>query len=308
MKLLTYGNLSAEFENHVRETYPDISVYRPSTKEELSKEIPTAQAYAGFNELTGCDLSQLKWIHSFGAGVDAFLAMDHLPSEIQISRTTGSMGVKIGEYCLSYILADLKKVFPTRHNQAQKRWQQLPQVNLYDQKVLILGTGSIGQGIAQTLKGLCKSVAGLNRSLRHPEAFDQVLSMDQLDQIKAAHFDIVINALPKTSATNGVLDASFFALFQNSHFINIGRGNTVEDQVLLDALDAGLIRRATLDVFNVEPLPSSSPLWDDERIWVTPHQSGPTSMPDIIESFASAYQAYQRGQSNELFVNREEEY
>ncbi|MFK7952863.1 MAG: NAD(P)-dependent oxidoreductase [Ekhidna sp.] len=306
--LVTFGRLGHEFKNYITSSHPEISISFPLTEGELISEIKKSNAYAGFNHLSNCDISNLKWIHSFGAGVDSFLELDKLNESILISRTTGNLGRKIGEYCLAYILNNLKSVFPTFVNQRHQHWEQQEQKYLSDQKVLILGTGHIGCGIASVLKGLCSSISGINRSNKCPEEFDSVFSFDQLEEIEKESFNIMINTLPKTKDTTSIISNKFIALFEKIQFINVGRGDSVHPNVLIEGIKNKNIDKATLDVFESEPLDSNSELWNNSGIDITPHQSGLTSIEDVIASFEKSYHAMISGATNSLFVNKSNGY
>lgn len=301
-KVLTNGKLATEFAASVNQHYADIEVLLARSQREVKLLLPKANAIAGFNFLGDENVSHLKWIHSFGAGVDAFFTNKSLAEEVVLTRTTGKLGVKIGEFCLSYLLADLRALLPTYGNQKEAHWEQLPTQNLYDKTILILGTGSIGSGIAQIMKGLCKQLVGLNSTGSSNELFDQVHDWESYKQI-AKNVDIVVSALPSTEKTNAILNADFFAHFRRVLFINVGRGNALKEEVLLHSLHNGEVRRAVLDVFETEPLPKSSKLWSHEQVLVSPHQSGITSIDEVLECFGRAYEALKRGCSNELFVD-----
>lgn len=306
--LVTYGRLGNEFKNYINSSHPEINISLPLSENELISEINKSNAYAGFNHLANCDISTLKWIHSFGAGVDSFLDLDEMNESILISRTTGNLGRKMGEYCLTYILNNLKNVFPTFLNQRHNLWEQQEQKYLADQRVLITGTGHIGCGIASILTGLCSRVSGINRSNKCPKEFDRVFSFDQMEEIKKENFNIVINTLPKTKETINIITSQFLAVFEQIQFINVGRGDTVNPNVLIEGIKNKSIDRATLDVFEIEPLDSQSELWNNSNIDITPHQSGLTSIEDVIASFEKSYSAIISGKIDSLFVNNSNGY
>lgn len=305
--ILTFGKLASEFADLVVQRYPELKVLLANSQAEVKSILPQVNAIAGFNFLNNEDASGIDWIHSFGAGVDAFLAIDSIRKDVILTRTKGKLGEKIGEFCLAYILADLRAVFSIYGNQKDKCWEQLPTENLYDKTVLVIGTGSIGSGIAQKTRGLCKRVIGLNRSNSPNDLFDEISDWNSYQKI-AHQVDVVISALPSTSDTNSVLDPEFFSHFKNMLFINVGRGNVVTEQCMLDSIDAGCVRSAVLDVFTEEPLPSSSPFWAHKKVMVSPHQSGITSVEGVVESFSEAYEAIKRGERSDVFVDMKKGY
>lgn len=299
-KLVTYGRLSEKFYDWTYKRYNGIEVRLAKSKEELKELLPDSNVYAGFNALYDVDHSHLKWIHSFGAGVDSFLQNKSLDiNQTILSRTTGQLGKKIGEYCLAHVLNYYQKIDDFRKFSEEKEWKQMSTHNLYDRNVLILGTGSIGTGIANTFKGLVKSITGLNLSGNQNKSFARIIRMgDSYD-----NYDIIINALPETTQTKNLLDASFFTNFKNTIFINVGRGTIIESSELTNCIDLGYIEKAVLDVFEDEPLDSDSRLWDHPGIIITPHISGITTIDDVISSFSLAYDQIMQGKPGSLFVN-----
>lgn len=284
-KIATSGWLSEEFHNWVVSKYPDIEINRAADRAALQSIIKDSNAYAGFYELDDCDLSNIKWIHCFGAGVDAFLANKAIQSQqIPISRTTGSLGRKIGEYCLGHILNHYQHI-PRYHDAQQKQlWKPKRPRQLREAVLLILGTGSVGQGIAQCFSGLVHKIIGANTNGSGKPPFDESVKFNS--DLPSA--DIIINALPKTLKTDGALDVKFFDTFQQSIFINVGRGQTVVNDDLIGALENKHLSHAILDVFDTEPLPTDSKLWKHPQISVTPHVSGLTTLDDISSSFDMA--------------------
>jgi len=305
-RILTSGRLSEEFCNFIEGDYPNFSIARAESKSEILSLLPTVDVIAGFNFLSDEDISHIKWIHAFGAGVDQYLKNPSLNQETIITRTTGDLGSKMGEFCLAQILVEIKSLFPIYENQQKSIWKQTPTANLFDQEVLILGTGSIGSGIAKRLKGQVKKIIGLNRSQRPVEPFDEIRRWDTLGDLSDTN--VVIGALPSTSETSFSLGEAFFKKLNNAIFINVGRGDSVDEVALIKAIELGHIRRAVLDVFTKEPLPKESPLWENECVTISPHQSGLTTIEDVGSSFKLSYEAIKNGTRNELFIDREKEY
>lgn len=303
---LTYGRLSKEFSDFVQETYPELHCIHANSIEEAHAHLPEVNAVAGFNFLQNETISHLRWIHSFTAGVDSLLTNPALNKETIITRSTGDMGAQIGEFCLAYMLAEAKALFEIHENQKSKIWKQTSTVCLGDLNVLVLGTGSIGQGIAKKLGGLVNKVYGLNRSKSSNPLFDEIHDWNSFQQLENIH--VVINALPSTPETSGIVGVDFFQQFKDLIFINTGRGKTTQEKELIKSIDASYIKKAILDVFSVEPLPASSELWGNEHVIVSPHQSGITTITDIISSFKHAYHAIRSSEKNELFVDIQKGY
>ncbi|MDN4166069.1 NAD(P)-dependent oxidoreductase [Cytophagales bacterium LB-30] len=293
LRILTAGRLAKEFQAFAHELGLVSDYY--SLAELAKAPLHTYNAVAGFSVFHPVSLQSIQWIHSFGAGVDGHLQHPDLPDSTLITRTTGQLGRKMAEYCLAYILADVKEVFSTYAYQQQQAWK--PQIlrNLYNKKVLIVGTGAIGQRIAEMLVPLVPQVDGINTQGRAQAPFHQVMDWTQFTAKSHHPYEFVINTLPHYPATEGLLNKSFFEKFSQSYFITVGRGPTVVIADLLQALENKNLRHALLDVFVEEPLPKDSPLWRHPAITITPHHSGLTEFSEIKESFLEAYTAIKEG-------------
>ncbi|MEP5611467.1 MAG: NAD(P)-dependent oxidoreductase, partial [Cyclobacteriaceae bacterium] len=216
-RILTSGRLSGKFYDFIKVDFPSVEILKAEGRD-IKSLLPEVNAIAGFNFIIDEDISHIKWVHAFGAGVDSYLRIPSLSHETIITRTTGDLGRKMGEFCLAQILAELKSLFPIYENQRSKSWNQIPTSNLYDQKVLVLGTGSIGEAIARQLGGQVKKIVGLNRSQRSVKSFDEIRNWDTLGDL--SDVDVVIAALPSTRETSSSLDGNFFKKFNNAIFIN----------------------------------------------------------------------------------------
>lgn len=305
--ILTYGHLAEGFQAFIIKEYPELNCMFASNKEEVEKLLPNANYVAGFNFLSKKDISHLEWIHSFGAGVDSFMKLK-LPEHCTITKTKGKMGQRMSEYCLTYILQDLNKTELYKINQASKTWDQIIPKSLSKQSVILFGTGNISTDIAQVLQPMVKNIVGVNTSGKNKEFFDVCLSIDKLDMGNLEANSIIINTLPATEKTLDLFNMNFFSQLENVLFINIGRGNSVNEDDLIKALDQKYLRQAILDVFKTEPLPQDSPLWEHPKCIVTPHISGITLLEDVKQSFKLAYEAIKTGEGNKLMVDTEKGY
>lgn len=232
------------------------------------------------------DLPQVCWYHSFYSGIDALLPLRaQLPDGLVVTNSRDIAGPHIAEYVLGQILALTRQLDQYRQKQVQREWHWMDYRTLGDEKLLVLGVGAIGQIVAQRLAPWCAQIDGVSRSARSVPSFTQVHSWSET----LAHlpqYRVVVNTLPFTPATDGLLDTRFFdRLASDAIFINVGRGATVQDEALLDALTAQPERRAVLDVFREEPLPADHPYWSHPGVVVTPHvaaQSQPQWVLPIV--------------------------
>ncbi|HET8860186.1 D-2-hydroxyacid dehydrogenase [Marivirga sp.] len=305
--ILTYGNLAEGFQAFIKKEYPELNCLLANTKEEIEKLLPETDYVAGFNFLSKMDISHLKWIHSFGAGVDSFMKLN-LPEDCVLTKTKGKMGQRMSEYCLTYILQDLNKTELFKINQRSKTWDQVVPKSLSKQSVIFFGTGNISTDIAQVLQPMVKNIVGINTSGKNKEFFDVCISFEKLDLANLEANSIIINTLPATKSTENLFNKDFFSKLENALFVNIGRGNSVNEEDLVQALDQKYIRLAVLDVFKEEPLSQDSQLWEHPKCIVTPHISGITLLEDVKQSFKLAYEALKSGEDSKLLVNTEKGY
>ncbi len=238
---------------------------------------------------------QPKWIQSTWAGVDSLIP-ELISRSITLTGIKGIFGQLMSEYVFAYLLADLRDLDHYKSLQSAGIWDdsRLPET-LSDKHISIIGTGSIGQHIAKTAKHFRMVTTGVNRSGAEITGFDKIETELALGIQQA---DYVIACLPETESTQAVFSREAFAQMQpNTLFINVGRGTSVSEPDLTEALEGGVIRSAVLDVFHTEPLPASSPLWSSQRLAITPHISAPSFIKDIAAIFLENLGRFERGES-----------
>lgn len=300
MKVLTTGRLGEDFCNSFIESSLGITVKYVEILKQT--DIEWADCLASFAPKDEINLNSVKWIHSFGAGVESYLNRHDLNRNLILSRTVGNLGLKMGEYCLCHVLNFSQNSYEIIDNQVQKKWVQLFPKSIRGKTALLIGTGKMAQGISIILKSVGVNTFGVNRSGTNHKAFNQCLKFGDISSISQS-VDFVINTLPYTNDTENLLSKSFFSVFRNILFINVGRGKTVNITELKTALKDGNCAFAVLDVFEQEPLPKDSELWSNRKILITPHQSAITDINDIVMSFNSVYESIKGGKNNDLLVN-----
>jgi glyoxylate/hydroxypyruvate reductase len=274
--ILLVSPMFRELQALIEKDIPD-KTFRFMPEEELSqKDLSWADALVSFNLKAEYDYSSVKWVHSLGAGVDRFLHKKDWNQEILLTRTICSFGQRIAEYCLSYILKDLQLHDRFKEQQQQKKWVQSTPKIIGEQKVLVYGTGEIGHMIAKVFSTLGVDVYGVSLSGEEKADFKEVLTVD-------SHFSVlnemnyVINTLPLTERTEKLFNSAIFNQLSKAGFINVGRGASIDEEALLQALNDNTVSFAVLDVFDQEPLPKNNPLWDHPRVQITPHISAVTT-------------------------------
>jgi len=215
----------------------------------------------------------LRWVHVAGAGVDAVMTPEIASSDVVVTNARGVFNQSIAETVVGMMLVFAKDMVRTLTLQAQRTWVHRDTEMLAGQTALIVGTGEIGRTIGRTIAGLGVEVIGVATSERHDEHLGLVRSVEDLDSL-LPRSDFVILVLPLTELTKGIIGPEQLKLMRTTaRLINVGRGQLVDEPALITALQAGSIAGAALDVFEIEPLPSSSPLWRMPNVIVSPHMS-----------------------------------
>ena len=224
-------------------------------------------------------LLQLTW-----AGADKFLKMKNFPQNVTLLTASGAFGEVISEYVIGGILALYRDFHFYIKNQQNHIWQKRATVETITGKsVLVLGTGDIGRTTAKKLKALgVKEIFGIRRKSKEDflENFDEIFDIVELETL-LPKADIVVCCLPETKATIGVLNEEMLSLMkENSVLVNVGRGSLIVTSDLIEILKQNKIKGAVLDVFEAEPIPQGSEIWNMENVIITPHIAGPSFSGD----------------------------
>lgn len=222
--------------------------------------------------------SRLKWVQSISAGVDGYNLTRFKEKGILLSTASGIHSISIAEHVLGVLLAEFRGIRSSIINQLNSEWHHTngAYMQLSQQKMLIVGTGSIGQQLAYFAKGLGIQPYGINTSGHATDGFIECYAQKNMHRI-IHELSIVVNVLPLTSDTYHLYNKELFnQLAPQTTFVNVGRGSSVHTADLIEALENGQLRFAALDVFEEEPLPKDSPLWSMKNVLITPHISGLT--------------------------------
>lgn len=218
--------------------------------------------------------SRLRWIHQAAAGVDKVLLPDVVASDVVVTNSRNVFDQAIAEYVLGLVLSFAKDFPRTLELQRQRTWQHRDSEMIAGKRAVVVGVGPIGRATASLLRAAGLAVRGVGRTARTDDPdFGEILASTDLHQV-LPDADYVVVAAPLTPGTRGMFDAAAFAAMSpTTRFVNIGRGEIVVQDELIEALAAGRIAGAALDVFEEEPLPADSPLWDMPNVVVSPHMS-----------------------------------
>ena len=227
----------------------------------------------------------VRWVHAMSSGVNHLAPWD--PQRVTVTNSAGIFSESMAQYALGMILMFSQRI-PTFIRQQQRREWKLVKVAPVQGKLLcVLGAGSVGGQAAARCKALGMHVVGVRARPRPTPHIDEVVGIDRLHDV-LARADFVLNCLPLTEATRGLMNAQAFAAMKKSaYYINIGRGAVDDEPALIAALRSGALAGAAIDVFQREPLPKDSELWQLENLVITPHSSGefPTWEMDTVARF-----------------------
>lgn len=247
---------------------------------------PTPQA-----DLTDCeviltlgmrdDLSILKyapntkWVHSFSVGIEAMIKSNFQNSDVTVTNSKGCTAVPIAEHTLAMILGFSRGLPTMINNRKNQYWGLVPTIDLSTATVGIIGYGKIGSAIAERCKALGMRVIGCKRNPDKEQDgkdyADEVVGMDKLDSV-LEQSDFVVLSLPSTKETKYLFNKEKLKkMKEGSYLINVGRGNAIVESDLVEVLEERYLSGASLDVFEVEPLPSNHPFWTMDNVIVSPH-------------------------------------
>ena len=230
--------------------------------------------YNPFNRLDIKQMQSLKWIQLSSIGFDQLPIEDVTAKDILVTNNQGGYSKPMGEWIVMNILEILKNRKQFYSDQLNKLWKLDSGIlELIDKKVAFLGTGTIAMEGAKRLQGFDANVIGFNTTGRSVEYFDTCYSIEELD-IHLPSIDVLIVTLPHTEKTHHFLNARRMDLMKkDSVLINVSRGANIDEEALIEALKRDKFLGVAVDVFEKEPLPQDSPLWDMDRVYFSPHNS-----------------------------------
>jgi glyoxylate/hydroxypyruvate reductase len=251
----------------------------------------------------------LKAILNLGAGVDALLRDDDLPSGVPIVRMVDDdLAKSMGEYVLLHALRYHREMPRMAAQQRAREWNIVESPTARHCRVGIMGLGGMGGEAARHLLAVEFDVAGWTRSPRGMPGVECFHGADGLGPF-LARCEILVCLLPLTPETEGILDRNLFArLPRGAYLINAGRGGHQVEPDILAALDSGQLAGATLDVFRTEPLPPDNPFWTHPKVTVTPHNAGIAHPRSAIRHVAESIRRVRAGEPPRHVVTREAGY
>jgi phosphoglycerate dehydrogenase-like enzyme len=307
-RIVIGARLHAEMAERIRAARPDLELRGSSTQHVTADDLAWADTYVGFLRPPLPTMGTVRWVHCTGAGVDAWLSPNELSRDILLTRTSESFGVYIAEWALARALAFRQQLLGLAECQSRHEWTPRDVGYIRGSRAVVIGTGDVGSHIARLFSALGARVLGVSRSgSGDPSVFSATYEVSELHTL-APTADWLIVTLPLTSETRGLIGRDVLSVCRGAVLINAGRGATVDETMIPEALDKGWLAGAALDVFAVEPLPADSPLWDDRRVMISPHISGLTTVVGAVDGFLECLSEIERGETPRRAVDRDREY
>jgi len=306
-KIVAIQSLSAAHESRLRQAAPGWELVHGKTQDDWQPHLADAEIIVGWHPavVEAClrPGTTLRWLQHWGAGVDNFPFEAFASSGVVLTNASGVHANPISETIMAMMLSLTRKLHVSVRNQTQRQWRQIGGLGeMHGKTAGIIGVGAIGEETARLCKAFGMNVLGVKRTPSPCAYVDRMVSMRQLNEV-LGESDYVIVTLPLTKDTAHVIGVEQFrAMKPSAFYINIGRGGTTDELALVEALRSGSIAGAGLDVFEVEPLPVSSPLWEMDNVIISAHNTGITVHYDdrAMDIFLRNLQDYLAGSEPQL--------
>lgn len=302
-------------------------------KTRLEAQMPGAKyVYTEFNEVTDAEIAEadiilgkvpvkklglatkLKWLQLSISGADAYAAKGVLAPEVLLTNATGAYGLSVSEHMVGATFFLVRKLGFYYRNQMKGEWKDEGKViSIENSRTLVIGLGNIGGEYARRMALLGSRVTGIRRTKAAcPAYLENCGTYEDIDKY-LPEADIVAMVLPNTPLTYRLMNKERLAMMKpGSYLINVGRGNAIDQEALVEALKSGHLAGASIDVTEPEPLPSDHPLWKCENLLLTPHVSGGNHLQktqdNIVDLFIDNLGRYVRGEELQNPVDRETGY
>ena len=293
---------------------PRVKAVAAHSDEDLLLEIPDAEVvYGRLPRTPFLKARRLRWVQSIGVGFETMLYPEMIDSDVVITNTAGAFDAAMAEQTLAFMLAHARGLMHFERDRKGRVWDRHTDsvTQIHGKTACVLGLGSIGRSIAVRLDALGLAVTAVDAQVATPPAgVSRLFKADELLHA-VADADYVVVALPETESTRGIVDAACFNRMRETAFlVNIARGPIVNEADLVRALQEKRIAGAGLDVFEEEPLPDSSPLWDMPNVVFAPHSAGysPEGRGNILRIFKENLRRFLDGDPLMNVVDKEKGY
>lgn len=314
MEILFTFLANEKYQNEFANDFPNETFSYYKNIEQAKEHLDKADVLVTYGEDLTAELieqaTNLKWIMVVSAGMEK-MPFDAIEKKgLIVTNARGIHKIPMAEYTISMMLQTYRQAKTLIEQEKSEIWnRKVKMQELHGKTIAIIGVGAIGGEIARLAKAFNMKTLGVNRSGQEVNHVDEIYQLHEIDKI-LPRADFVVSVLPSTKETRHILTEHHFTIMKESAvFINIGRGNVVKEEILIEALKENKISHAVLDVFETEPLPSNHVFWSLENVTVTPHISGISQLylPRSFEIFKANLQAYVTGNGkliNQIDVTR----
>jgi phosphoglycerate dehydrogenase-like enzyme len=304
INLLILDQLANEYKKALESKFPEVIIRVSLKEEDIGDFIEKVNVLLTFRISDGLikRAKNLQWIQSIASGVDAIVNLPSLRKDILLTSTRGIHRPQMSEMAILLMLS-LSRNFPQIiRNQDKGIWERWPARLLYEKKVGILGIGAIGEEIARKCKAFGMTVLGIDIVQRKVDAVDYSYGPEDLLKV-VQEVDYFIIVVPSTPQTHKMVGENVLSSMKPTAFlINIGRGEIVDENALIRALESGKIAGAALDVFSQEPLLRDHPFWKTKNLILTPHVGGTSTIyvDQVLSIFKENLRRFLRGERQTL--------
>jgi phosphoglycerate dehydrogenase-like enzyme len=307
-RIVIGANAHASLADGLRRARPDLDIRGNKYTELTAADLEWGDTYIGFRRPPLASMGNIRWVHCTGAGVDSWLFPVELPRSILLTRTSESFGPMIAEWALARALAISQQLLDLARHQQRHEWKPRDVAMLRGTTVVVVGTGDVGTHVGRLFRSMGCDVHGVSRSGSGDDSVFSTRSMVSSLAWVAAKANWLIVTLPLTSETRGSIGREVLQSCRGAVLMNAGRGAVVDESLLPEALDKGWLSGIALDVFETEPLPAESPLWNDPRVMISPHISGITTTEGAVTGFLDCLTELEHGETPKWVVDRDRQY
>ena len=290
INLLILDQHADEYRKGLQSKFPEIMIHASIKEGDIGDFIEKVNVLLTFRISDGLikRAANLQWIQSMASGVDAIVNLPSLRQEVLLTSTRGIHAPQMVEMAILLMLS-LNRNFPQIiGNQDKGIWKRWPAKLLYQKKVGILGIGAIAEEIARKCKAFGMKVFGIDIVKRKVDAVDYFYGPEDLLKV-VQEVDYFVIVAPLTPQTRKMVGTKVLSSMKPTAFlINIGRGEVIDENALIHALESGKIAGAALDVFSQEPLPKDHALWRTKNVIITPHIGGTSTI--YVEQVLSIFE------------------
>ena len=277
MYLVVADPNAEEYKKELASKFPQVSVHAASTQEDIPQHADKVEIFVTLFRIPDEVYKRavnLKWVQALTTGVNYILDRPSLRKEVIVTSCRGIHGPQMSEMAFLLMLAFNRNFPQVVRNQDQEVWGRWPGKLLYQKNLGVFGVGVIGEEIARKAKAFGMTVYGFDIVKRDLASVDHFFGPEDLPRV-ARELDYLVFVAPATSDTHKIVGPKLLSSMKPTAFlINIARGELVDNDALIQALETGKIAGAALDALVPEPLPKGHPLWKTKNVIITPHVGG----------------------------------